>query len=43
MRSDCPICGSHEIPCDCGEPDIDDDGNYEGDDRRDYESKRGAR
>jgi len=24
---DCPICGSHSIPCDCGDDDVDDVGD----------------
>jgi hypothetical protein len=24
VEEDCPICGSHSIPCDCGDDDIDD-------------------
>lgn len=23
--SDCPICGTHGVPCDCGDPDMDSD------------------
>ena len=26
MDGNCPICGTHGVPCDCGDPDVDSDG-----------------
>ena len=32
VEESCPICGSHSIPCDCGDDDVE-EGDYE-EDRR---------